>query len=77
VPVPGIVPGQALAAHRAGRLKFFGVHARLDNIRTFKAYLARLRKIDSRSQDPTWCSRRMSYSQWLASPMPWFSGCLL
>jgi hypothetical protein len=29
--------------HRAGRLKFFGVHARL---RTFKAYLAPLRKIE-------------------------------
>jgi len=35
-----------VAAHRAGRLKFFGVHARLDNIRAFKAYLAPLRKID-------------------------------
>ena len=35
-----------VAAHRAGRLKFFGVHARLDNIRTFKAYLAPLRKIE-------------------------------
>ena len=34
------------ATHRAGRLKFFGVHARLDNIRTFKAYLAPLRKSD-------------------------------
>jgi len=35
-----------VAAHRAGRLKFFGVHARLNNIRAFKAYLAPLRKID-------------------------------
>src|ERR1700730_19294595 len=35
-----------VAAHRAGRLQIFGVHARLDNIRTFKAYLAPLRKID-------------------------------
>jgi hypothetical protein len=35
-----------VAAHRAGRFKFFGVHARLDNIRTFKAYLAPLRKIE-------------------------------
>jgi hypothetical protein len=35
-----------VAAHRDGRLKFFGVHARLDNIRAFKAYLAPLRKID-------------------------------
>ncbi len=35
-----------VAAHRAGRLKFYGVHARLDNIRALKAYLAPLRKID-------------------------------
>jgi hypothetical protein len=35
-----------VAAHRAGRLEFFGVHARLDNIRAFKAYLAPLRKSD-------------------------------
>ena len=46
-PVPGIVPGQApLAAHQAGRLKFFGVHAHLDDARAFKAYLAPLRKIE-------------------------------
>jgi hypothetical protein len=32
-------------AHQAGRLKFFGVHARLDDARTFKSYLAPLRKI--------------------------------
>jgi hypothetical protein len=35
-----------VAAHRDGRLKFFGIHARLDNIRAFKAYLAPLRKIE-------------------------------
>jgi hypothetical protein len=35
-----------VAAHRDGPLKFFGVHARLDNIRAFKAYLAPLRKIE-------------------------------
>jgi hypothetical protein len=35
-----------VAAHRDGHLKFFGVHARLDNIRAFKAYLAPLRKIE-------------------------------
>ena len=35
-----------VAAHRAGRLEFFGVHARLDDIRAFKAYLAPLRKSD-------------------------------
>jgi hypothetical protein len=43
VPVPGIVPGQARCRPPAGRLEFFGVHARLDDIRTFKAYLAPLR----------------------------------
>src|SRR5882757_993192 len=42
----GLFLAKLVAAHRAGRLKFFGVHARLDNIRTFKAYLAPLRKID-------------------------------
>src|SRR5271165_1884719 len=34
------------AAHQAGRLKFFGVHAHLDNIKGFKAYLAPLRKTE-------------------------------
>src|ERR1700687_298034 len=34
------------SALRRFRLKFFGVHARLDNIRAFKAYLAPLRKIE-------------------------------
>src|SRR5208282_3711164 len=33
------------AAHQAGRLTFFGAHARLDDARAFKAYLAPLRKI--------------------------------
>jgi hypothetical protein len=27
-----------VAAHRAGRLEFFGVRARLDNIRAFKLF---------------------------------------
>jgi len=31
-------------AHQAGHLKFFGVHARLDDARAFAAYLAPLRK---------------------------------
>ena len=34
------------AAHQAGRLKFFGVHAHLDDARAFRAYLAPLRKIE-------------------------------
>src|SRR3977135_527105 len=42
----GLFLAKLVAAHRAGRLKFFGVHARLDNIRAFKAYLAPLRKTD-------------------------------
>src|ERR1700716_2473381 len=42
----GLFLAKLAAAHRAGRLKFFGVHARLDDIRAFKAYLAPLRKID-------------------------------
>jgi hypothetical protein len=42
----GLFLAKLVAAHRAGCLKFFGLHARLDNIRTFKAYLAPLRKID-------------------------------
>jgi putative transposase len=33
-----------LAAHRAGRLKFFGAHAHLNNTRAFAAYLAPLHK---------------------------------
>jgi hypothetical protein len=35
-----------LAAHRAGRLTFFGAHAHLDNTRAFAAYLAPLRKTE-------------------------------
>src|SRR5260221_2809630 len=42
----GLFLAKLVAAHRAGRLEFYGVHARLDNIRAFKAYLAPLRKID-------------------------------
>ena len=42
----GLFLAKLVAAHRAGRLKFYGVHARLDNIRAFKAYLAPLRKIN-------------------------------
>ena len=42
----GLFLAKLVAAHRAGRLKFYGVHARLDNIRAFKACLAPLRKID-------------------------------
>jgi hypothetical protein len=42
----GLFLAKLVAAHRAGRLEFFGVHARLDNIRAFKAYLAPLRKSD-------------------------------
>src|SRR5215216_2149207 len=33
-----------LAAHKAGRLKFFGAHAHLEDARAFAAYLAPLRK---------------------------------
>jgi Putative transposase len=35
-----------LAAHQAGRLKFFGDHAALDNARAFVAYLAPLRRAE-------------------------------
>ena len=34
------------AAHQAGRLEFFGVHAHLDDARAFKTYLAPLRKTE-------------------------------
>jgi hypothetical protein len=37
-----------VAAHDAGRLQFFGEHARLADKAAFKAYLAPLRKIDCR-----------------------------
>jgi hypothetical protein len=42
----GLFLAKLVAAHRARRLKFFGVHARVDDIRAFKAYLAPLRKSD-------------------------------
>jgi hypothetical protein len=42
----GLFLAKLVAAHRARRLKFFGVHAHLDDARAFKAYLARLRKIE-------------------------------
>jgi hypothetical protein len=42
----GLFLAKLVAAHRAGRLEFFGVHARLDDITAFKAYLAPLRKSD-------------------------------
>jgi hypothetical protein len=35
-----------VAAHRAGRLQFFGDHARLADKAAFKAYLAPLRQVD-------------------------------
>jgi len=53
LPVPVLSPlfrGRFLAklsaAHKAGRLKFFGVHAHLHDAKAFKAYLAPLRKIN-------------------------------
>ena len=53
LPVPVLSPlfrgrflAKLCAAHKAGRLKFFGVHAHLHDTRAFKAYLAPLRKID-------------------------------
>jgi Putative transposase/Transposase zinc-binding domain len=42
----GLFLAKLRAAHRAGRLKFFGVHAHLDDARAFKAYLAPLRKTE-------------------------------
>jgi len=52
LPVPVLSPlfrglflAKLRAAHQAGRLKFFGVHAHLDDPRAFKAYLSPLRKI--------------------------------
>ena len=41
----GLFLAKLRAAHQAGRLKFFGVHAHLDDAGAFKAYLAPLRKI--------------------------------
>ena len=42
----GLFLAKLRAAHQAGRLEFFGVHAYLDDARAFKAYLAPLRKIE-------------------------------
>jgi len=42
----GLFLAKLRAAHQAGRLKFFGVHAHLDDVQTFKAYLAPLRKTE-------------------------------
>ena len=40
----GLFLHKLLAAHRAGRLTFFGAHAHLNNTRAFAAYLAPLHK---------------------------------
>src|SRR3977135_706601 len=40
----GLFLHKLLAAHRAGRLTFFGAHAQLNNTRAFAAYLAPLHK---------------------------------
>jgi hypothetical protein len=42
----GLFLAKLRAAHQAGRLKFFGAHIHLDDVRAFKAYLAPLRKIE-------------------------------
>ena len=42
----GLFLAKLRAAHQVGHLKFFGVHAHLDDARAFKAYLAPLRKIE-------------------------------
>jgi hypothetical protein len=42
----GLMLRKLLAAHKAGRLQFFGNHTRLAERRAFAAYLAPLRKID-------------------------------
>jgi hypothetical protein len=42
----GLVLAKLRSAHQAGRLKFFGIHAHLDDARAFKAYLAPLRNIE-------------------------------
>jgi hypothetical protein len=44
--VRGLFLAKLRAARQAGCLKFFGVHAHLDDARAFKAYLAPLRKIE-------------------------------
>jgi hypothetical protein len=45
-PVLKIIPGQARRRPPGRTSQVFGLHARLDNIRAFKTYLAPLRKID-------------------------------
>jgi hypothetical protein len=42
----GLFLAKLRAAHQAGRLKFFGVQAHLDDARAFKAYLVPLHKIE-------------------------------
>jgi len=42
----GLFLAKLRAAHQAGRLAFFGVHAHLRDARAFRAYLASLRKIE-------------------------------
>jgi hypothetical protein len=42
----GLFLAKLRAAHQAGRLKFFGTHAHLNDARAFKAYLAPLRRIE-------------------------------
>src|SRR5271157_1448876 len=42
----GLVLAKLRSAHQAGRLKFFGIYAHLDDARAFKAYLAPLRNIE-------------------------------
>ena len=71
----GLFLAKLRAAHQAGHLKFFGVHAHLDDARAFKAYLAPLRKISGtstqslRSVDPRRCSL-ISRAIPTASPSP-------
>jgi len=48
MPVPGIVPGQSRWRPPGRTSQVLGVHARLDNIRAFKAYLAPLRELFGR-----------------------------
>jgi Transposase zinc-binding domain/Putative transposase len=48
----GLFLAKLVAAHRAGRLKFFGVHAGLDNIRAFKAHQRRCAARHSRRFSP-------------------------
>jgi Transposase zinc-binding domain/Putative transposase len=71
----GLFLAKLRAAHQAGRLKFFGVHAHLDDVQTFKAYLAPLRKTSgwsmprsrSAGHRPCWPTCRATPT---ASPSP-------